>query len=244
MGKSKGGFSKILNGSGTAVLTMFIWELLEEGLENLIAYLISSAVAIFVAKAFTTLGIILATQGLKTLIKRFLFPQILKLTYKDGNDKMEKLKKFGNWLNANKFTLLGIADGAVIAISGAGLINVSAFAPLYVGSFNITPVLYYLVLGAIAVWASFFPESYDKFKRRIDEYKAEKEAKNIERVAKKELANEKKSQNQTQAQQEKAQAKAQADAIAKAEKEKAEREFRAKVDAEKSKLRQAEAQKG
>lgn len=108
MKNSKGWFSKLFKGSGTAIFTMFIWELLEEGLENLIAFTISSVTAIFITKAITTLGIVVATQGLKTVIKRFLFPIILSYTYKEGNDKMKKLltglKNYWTLVIGNKFT--------------------------------------------------------------------------------------------------------------------------------------------
>lgn len=237
--KTKETFIKIAKWFTTIFLIGFAWEVVEELLEDCIAYLITSMVARFVVKAISTAGVFGITQGAKTLIKKLLFPIIKKFTYKEGNDKMEKLKKFGNWLTANRFTLLGIGDGILIALSGIGVINVNCLPALVVGSINLTPILYYVVLGGLAIWASFFPESYAKFKARIDAYKAEKEQANIVKVAKKELANESKLANQTQAQQEKAKAKEIALAEAKAEKEKAEKEYRAKVDAVKKTLTEA-----
>lgn len=226
-----------LSTGGWAVFSMFVWELVEEGLESLIAYALSSAVAIFVTKALSTLAIITATQGIKVGIKRFLLPYFKQMIYKEGNDKVKKVKQFFSWLNANKGTVGGVAVGALTAVSGAGLVDVSSFPAMMIGGFNLTPVLYYGFLGIMAIVCSFFPEKVAEFKARIDAKKAEKEAKAIIKVAEKELANESKVANQTQAQQEKAKAKADAEAKAKAEKEKAEREYRAKVDAQKAKLK-------
>lgn len=226
-----------LSTGGWAVFSMFVWELVEEGLESLIAYALSSAVAIFVTKALSTLAIITATQGIKVGIKRFLLPYFKQMIYKEGNDKVKKVKQFFSWLNANKCTVGGVAVGALTAVSGAGLVDVSSFPAMMIGGFNLTPVLYYVLLGTMAIVCSFFPEKVAEFKARIDAKKAEKEAKAIIKVAEKELANESKVANQTQAQQEKAKAKADAEAKAKAEKEKAEREYRAKVDAQKAKLK-------
>lgn len=226
-----------LSTGGWAVFSMFVWELVEEGLESLIAYALSSAVAIFVTKALSTLAIITATQGIKVGIKRFLLPYFKQMIYKEGNDKVKKVKEFFSWLNANKCTVGGVTVGALTAVSGAGLVDVSSFPAMMIGGFNLTPVLYYILLGTMAIVCSFFPEKVAEFKARIDANKAEKEAKAIIKVAEKELANESKVANQTQAQQEKAKAKADAEAKAKAEKEKAEREYRAKVDAQKAKLK-------
>ena len=237
--KRKGFLHKLFHGTGTAIFALFVWELLEEALENAIAYCISWGMTLFAMKVISTIGIVVATQGIKVAIKKFLFPLVKNFTYKEGNDKMEKLKKFGNWLTANKFTLLGIGDGILIALSGIGVVDVNSLPALVVGSLNLTPILYYVILGGLAIWASFFPESYAKFKARIDARNAEKAEANIVKVAKKELANESKLANQTQAQQEKAKAKEIALAEAKAEKEKAEKEYRAKVDAVKKTLAEA-----
>lgn len=229
--------SVLLSGAGFSVFTMFVWELVEEGLENLIAYALSSAVAVFITKALSTLAIITATQGIKVTLKSFLLPIIKNYTYKDGNDKMSKIKNFFSWLNANKCTIGGIVTGGLVAVSGAGVIDVSALPALIVGSLNITPILYYVVLGVLAIVCSFFPETIEKFKARFAEKQAEKANNAIVKEAEKELATEKKLANQTQAEQEKAQAKAEKEAQAKAEKEKAEAEHRAKVEAVKAQIK-------
>lgn len=225
-------FKDLFQGSGLTFIVVFLMEMIEEGLENLIALSISAV--------FSTILLVFATQltklGIKKLIK-LIVPFVKQLLYKEGNDKVKKLKEFFSWLNANKCTVGGVAVGALTAVSGAGLVDVSSFPAMMIGGFNLTPVLYYILLGTMAIVCSFFPEKVAEFKARIDAKKAEKEAKSIIKVAEKELANESKVANQTQAQQEKAKAKADAEAKAKAEKEKAEREYRAKVDAQKAKLK-------
>lgn len=243
MTKVKTFWRKFVSSSGWAFFVMFVWELVEELLENLIAIGVSSVAAVFVAKALSTFAIISATTGIKSGIKKFLFPFFKKLFYKEGNDKMEKFKKFLSWLNANKCTLLGIGTGALVAVSGAGVIDVDSFPALVIGSVNITPILYYLILGVLAVVSSFFPETIEKFKARIAEKKAEKEQKSIVKEAKKQLIAEEKLANQTQAQAEKAQAKAEAEAIAKVEKEKADAEHKAKVELAKAELKKKQAEK-
>lgn len=225
-----------LSTSGWTIFSMFVWELVEEMLENLIAYALSSAVAIFVTKALSTLAIISATQGIKVCVKKFVFPYFKRLIYKEGNDKVKKVKEFLSWLKANKGTLGGIACGALTVVSGAGLVDVNTFPALVVGGFNITPVLYYVVLGIMTIVCSFFPETIAQYKARVEAKKAEKEKKSYTKIAKKELANEQKLANQTQAQQEKAQLKAEAEAKAKAEKEEAEKLKRAKIEEAKAKL--------
>lgn len=203
-------------------------ELVEEVIEDLIAVGISS----LLIKGISTFLVVSLTQGTKVVIKR----TIKKITYKEGNDKMSKLKSFFQWIWANKCTLGGIGVGALTVISGTGVIDVSALPELLIGTFNITPIIYYGVLGLLAVVCAFFPETWDKFQKRIEASKSEKEAKAIQKEAKKEIAEAQKLANQTQAEQEKAQAKAEADAQAKAEKEKAEAEHRAKVEEAKAKL--------
>ena len=113
-----------LSTSGWTIFSMFVWELVEEMLENLIAYALSSAVAIFVTKALSTLAIISATQGIKVCVKKFVFPYFKRLIYKEGNDKVKKVKEFLSWLKANKGTLGGIACGAMRARSADGTFTI------------------------------------------------------------------------------------------------------------------------
>ena len=207
-------------------------ELVEELLEELIAWGISNFITWAITKALSAVIVVTLTQTTKLVIKKI----IKQITYKEGNDKMNKLKKFFSWIWANKCTLGGIATGAVTVISGVGVIDVNSFPELLIGGFNITPVLYYGILGILAIVCSFFPESIEKFAKRIAEKKADKEAKAIEKEAKAEIKAEEKLANQTQAEAEKTKAKEDAEAQAKAEKEKAEAEHRAKVEEAKAKI--------
>lgn len=235
-------WSKLFSGSGWALFTMFIWELVEEALEGLIAYALSSAVAIFVTKVLSTLTIITATQAIKVAIKRFCTPLIAKLTYKKGDDKLEKFKKFFVWIFANKKSLCGTLVGAV----GAGLgitasWTIDSLPTIFINGYNIAPIIYTIVcclafvlnqLGVCGKGFEFIKQFFDR--REIE--KAEKEQKAIKKEAKKELKNELKLANQTLAQQAKAKAKAEAEAQAKAEKEKADAEHKAMVEKAKQEI--------
>lgn len=241
-------WKRIFKISGLPVLTVFIWEMMEELLEEAIAFGITS----FITKALSTLLVIGITQAVKKALIKIFKPIIKSFTYKEGNDKMTKIKKFFSWIWSNKKSLTGIASGAVMTLSGTGVIDVNALPELAVGGFNITPVLFYgvlLILALVGVFGKGF-ESIKEYADRIVKEKAEKQAKADRKEAEAELKAEEKLANQTQAQQEKAQAKAQAEAQAKAEKEKAEADHKAKIDKikaeiklEQAKARQAELNK-
>ena len=236
--KNKKFYKTIVNSGLWTVFTLFVWELCEEGLENLLAYALSSAVALFITKALSTLAIITATQGIKVSIKRFLVPFIKTLTYKEGNDKMSKIKKFFTWIWCNKKTLTGTAASAVMTLSGTGVININSLPALNIDGFNITPIIYYACLAIFAlvgVTGKGF-ENIKTFFERVGLIKAEKEQKTIIKEAKKELAAEEVKANQTQAEQEQVEAKANAEAKAKAEREQAEAEHRAKIEAAKAQI--------
>lgn len=209
---------------------MLIWELLEEGLETLIAFAISSVCAIFVVKALSTLGVVVATQGIKVAVKRFLVPFIKKITYKKGNDKVEKVKKFFSWVWANKKTLLGsllaVVSGVLTAIATNADLIMDLPALTFLG-INWTAVIFGVLVFAgveVGVVGKGF-ETIAKYKDRIAVDKFEKEEKAIEKQAKKEIKTEKKLANQTQADKEKAK-----------EKEIADAERKAKVEAVKAKI--------
>lgn len=207
-------------------------ELVEEILEELIAWGFSNLMTFVITKALSAVIVVSLTQTTKLVIKKI----IKHITYKEGNDKMKKLKKFFSWIWANKCTLGGIATGAVTVLSGVGVFDISSLPELIVGGLNITPIIYYVLLGILTIVCSFFPESIEKFVKRIAQKKAEKEAKAIEKEAQAEIKAEKKLANQTQAEAEKIKAKEDAQAQAKAEKAKAEAEHRAKVNAVKAKI--------
>ena len=237
---------KIFSSGLWVFLTGFSWELIEEILESVIAEALTDLIALFVAKVLLTFAVILSTQLVKKLIKRILRPIIRKLTYREGNDKVSKIKTFFQWLFANKKTLCGIASAGVATLSGTGIIDVSVLPELLISGFNITPVIYYgvlLIVSLIGISGKGF-ESVQTFFERIGILKAEKENKAIVREAQKELKAEQKVANQTQAEQEKAQAKADAQKQAEEEKAKAEAEHRAKIEQAKAEIKaQLAAQK-
>lgn len=229
---------RLFSGSGWALFTMFVWELVEEALENLIAYALSSAVALFITKALSTLAIITATQGIKVSLKRFLLPFFREITYKEGKDKMSKVKTFFTWIWCNKKTLVGTASMAVMTLSGTQVIDVNGLPALVVGGLNITPVIYYACLAVLALIGVFGKgfESIKAFFERVGLIKAQKAEKAILKEAQKEIDAETKKANQTQAEQDKEQAKKDKKEAEKLAKEKADAEHRAKVEEAKAKL--------
>ena len=104
LSKIKLWLKKIANWFITVFLVGFAWEVVEELLEDLIAFLITSMIARFIVKAISTLGVFGITQGVKTLIKKIIFPFVKTLTYKEGNDKMKWLKNYWTLAWGNKIT--------------------------------------------------------------------------------------------------------------------------------------------
>lgn len=237
MEKKQSHWSKFWKGSGITGLTVLVWEILEELLENVIAIGISAI--------FSTALLLVATQGIKLGIKKLikvLSPIIKQYTYKEGNDKMSKVRKFFTWILANKKTLIGTIGALVTSITTAyatygGYID---FLPtLNIGGFDLTAVVVGLicfVLVELGVTGKGF-ETIKAFTDRKKAEDAEKAQKAIVKEAQKELKAEQKLANQTQAQKEKDEAKKQAEQKAKAEKEKAEAEHRAKIDQAKAELK-------
>ena len=211
--------TKIFKSSGMALFTVFIWELVEEGLENLIAFFLTSACAIFLAKVLSTIAIVISTQGIKTLIKSCLFPFFKKIIYKEGNDKLEKFKKFlgvigkgFKWIFTNKKSLTGVMGIVVASLSGTGIIDVSTLPVISIKGINFTPFIYYGVLAVatlIGVTGKGFedPKTYDA---RKETEKAEKEAKKLVKEAQKQIDTEQKVAKQNEAKEQAKKAKEQA----------------------------------
>lgn len=209
-------------------------ELVEEMLEELIAWGVSNLVTFAIKKIFSAMLVFIGTQSIKFVIKKI----VKKLTYKEGNDKVNKLKKVFQWVFANKKSLVGVVSAGVATLSGTGVIDVEFLPTLLVGGFDIAPILYYgalLALSLIGVTGKGF-ETIKQFVERTESEKIQKEAKSIVKEAKKEIDKEKKLANQTQAEQEKEKAKAEAEAKAKEQKEKTDAEHRAKVEEVKKQL--------
>lgn len=190
-------------GSGWALFTMFVWELVEEGLENLIALAISSACAFFILKAISTLGIVLTTQGIKVLIKSCLFPYIRTLTYKEGNDKVKALKNYWDKVWGNKITGTSV---------GIGFAGISFFQ-------NLVPFAHHCWWIALIVFVVFYNlgiffggETLNQIQERLAQATITKEQNSILREAKKKLAQLQKEESQSEAEKQKAEAQAKAKA--------------------------------
>jgi hypothetical protein len=228
----------LFSGSWWALFTMFVWELVEESLESLIAFCVSEVFAIFLVKALSALAIIGMTQGIKVCIKRFLVPIVKTLTYKEGHDKMNKFKKFFTWVWCNKKTLVATVSTAVAGLSATDIIPVSQLPELLVCGYNVTPIVYYAALAVLSLLGVFGVgiENIEDFFTRMCLIKEHKEEKAILKEAKKEIATEEKLANQTQAEQEKARLKAEAEQKAETARQIADAEHRAKIEAAKKTL--------
>lgn len=210
---------RLFSGSGWAVFTMFVWELIEEGIENLLAFAISSACAFFIVKAISTLGIVLATQGVKVLIKSCLFPYIKTLTYKEGNDKVMALRNYWTKVTGNKIT------GSISGLGFAGISYFQTFVPFATHNWWVA-LLVFVVFFNIGVF--FGGETLNQIQERLAQATITKEQNSILKEAKKKLAQLEKQETQTETQK----AKAEADAKAKAERDAKVEQAMAKLKAE------------
>lgn len=212
-------------------------ELVEEMLEEALAVGISN----IIIKGASTLLVVSLTQSFKVVLKFI----VKKLTYKEGNDKMNKLKTAISAIVSNKKSILATAAAALGLITGTGVIDITALPAIWIGSFNLTPWLYWGVL-AVALIIGISGKGWETikaFKERVDALKEDKKQATLVSKAKAEIKADKKKANQTQAQSAKQEAKRLADEQAKLEKENAEREEREKIDAIKRDLLAAEQAK-
>lgn len=230
-------FKDLIQGSGLTFVVVFLMEMIEEGLENLIAFSISAM--------FSTILLVFATQltklGIKKLIK-LIVPFVKKLIYKEGNDKMKWIQKVGAWIRYNWKSIVGTLTSAVAGIVTIIATNADvlfALPAICVFGINITPFIAGILVFAgveLGVVCKGF-ETVAKAKERIAVEKANKNAKAIVKEAKKEIKAEEKLANQTQAQKEKDDAKRIAKEKADAEKAQAEKQHRAELDKAKAELR-------
>lgn len=230
-------FKDLFQGSGLTFFVVFVMEMIEEGLENLIALGVSAL--------FSTVLLVCITQitklGIKKLIK-LIVPFVKTLIYKEGNDKMKWIQKVGAWIRYNWKSLVGTCASAIsgivttIAVNSEVLFTLPAIC---IFGLNFTPFIAGLLVFAgveLGVVCKGF-ETIAQAKQRIAVEKADKNAKAIVKEAKKEIKAEEKLANQTQAQKEKDDAKRIAKEKADAEKAQAEKQHRAELDKAKAELR-------
>lgn len=131
---------------------LLTYEIIEELIEEAIAYTITTVIAkavSFLLVVFLTQSIKIGAKGLAKGITIALKPLVKKLTYKEGNDKVNKIlrfikmckekindNKFLNFLKRNPKSILGIlvGVGASVASGGAttcGLIVGNVELPLW-----------------------------------------------------------------------------------------------------------------
>ena len=224
-------------GTGLALVVYYISELVEEGVENLIALSFSVVFSGLLIVTFT----VLTKVGIKILIK-LLLPLFKTLTYREGNDKMKWLKNVGAWIRYNWKSLVGTTASAISGIVTTIAVNADvlfALPAICIFGFNLTPIIVGLLVFAgveLGVICKGF-ETIAKAKERVAIEKQEKKANAIVKEAKKELKAEEKLANQTQTQKEKDDAKKLAKEKAEAEKARAEQEHRAELEQAKAKLR-------
>lgn len=234
---------------------MLIYELIEEALEEFIAWGITTAIA----KAISFLLVVFLTQATKVTAKSIvvvLKPVIKKLIYVEGNDKMEKLKSFFANIKANWKNYLAIVSAVATAIIPF-VQNLMDFGiGIQVCGFNIIPFVMIILTSIVAIvgvvvdgvhgnslWTKIV-ETKNAFTAEVakqkEETKANAEAEKLvlkeqaeaERLAKEEIEAQKKAEQEAIAQ-----AKAEAEKAIEAQKK---AEFEALVAKKKAEL---EAQK-
>lgn len=188
----------IFQGSGLTFIVVFVMEMIEEGLENLIALGISTL--------FSTVLLVVFTQatklGLKKLIK-WTMPYVKTLIYREGDDKMKLLKKYWTLVWGNKITGTSV---------GLGFAGISFFQTLI-------PFAHHCYWFALIVFVAFYNlgiffggETLNQIQERLAQALLTKEQNSVVKEAKKRIAQEKKEATQSEAEKQKADALAKAKA--------------------------------
>lgn len=175
---------------------MFFALLVSELFEELLEEAIATGISWIIGKLVSVLFIVALTQGTKIIIKRV----VKSITYREGNDKMAKIKNFftkakkvltENVIWSNKLTISGIFASAFMLLEGVDVVNVIATLPeLLVYGFNIMPYLVYGILGLLAMFGvgkqGF--ESVKTYLTRIHAIQEVKDAKKEKKEEKKAIA--------------------------------------------------------
>lgn len=224
---------RIKNFFTNSFLVYLAMELAEEFLEDLIA----DGVSNIILKGASAFLVVTMMQLVKLPIKRI----IKRITYREGLDKMNFIKKCMNWVFLNKKSICGTV-GSIVTSIGVAYTTYGGyfdFLPaIMIGNFNFMSVIIGVVCFAlmfIGIEAKGFESISTALKRRLEE-KAQKEEKAIVKEAKAEIKAEQKLATQTLEQQEKARVKAELEQKAKIEKEKFDAEHKAKIERAKADL--------
>lgn len=196
----------------------FIWELVEELMEVGIAFFITWAILRMATKVF---AVTLLTQGLKTIGKKFIFPVVLKLTYREGNDKMKLLKNYFDKCLGNKIT------GTISGIGFAGISYFQTLVPFATRNVWFALITFVLFFN---VGVFFGGETLNQIQERLAEATLKKEERSILKEAKSRLAKLEKEATQTETEKLKAEAKAKAEAEKNAKVEKVMAELKAEAE--------------
>lgn len=209
--KKKKWYKKLFNGD--MFFALLISELFEEVLEEMIAFGFSW----IIGKVINVLFIITLTQGTKIIIKRV----VKSITYKEGHDKMAKIKQFfaklkkvitENVVWSNKLTISGILSTSFMLLEGTDVINVIATLPeLTVYGFNVMPYVVYLALGLLSIFG-IGKQGFESVKTYLARVHAKDEVK-AQKVADKEYNKEIAAQEKELMAKQKANIKAQAKAV-------------------------------
>ena len=222
------------------IFISFLCVLACEIAEIIIENLIITGISYLLLKIITTLFAVAGVHAIRVLLKTL----VTKIIYREGTDKMEKLKEIFKWIFANKKSLSSTVVNAVI--SGAGITAswaISDLPQIMVAEFNIAPILYTaifavcFILNELGICGKGF-EAVQQFVDRKEQEKLEKEAHaQIKADEAEKMAIEKAAQAQLKAEEKALQAQIKAE-----EKAKAESEYAAKIEAKKAEILQQKAQ--
>ena len=211
-------------------------DLVEELLEEIFAF----GITLVLAKALSTFAVVVITTGGKAIFKGI----VKRITYKEGNDKMKAIQKFGQWIKGNYKPLLGTASAAVTALGGTGVIDVMSLPALDIAGFNITPILFYIIFGVLSI-LGISQKGWRTVGTALAEAEIEagvKHKKHVQITAKKRVKAEAKEAKLSQAAQEKKTAKEAADKAKQEAKKQADDAFEAEVQAQMAEIKKAQAE--
>lgn len=170
---------------------MFFALLVSELFEELLEEAIATGISWIIGKLVSVLFIVALTQGTKIIIKRV----VKSITYREGNDKMAKIKNFftkakkvltENVIWSNKLTISGIFASAFMLLEGVDVVNVIATLPeLLVYGFNVMPYLVYGVLGLLAMFG-VGKQGFESVKTYLTRIHANQEVKDAKKEAREE----------------------------------------------------------